>query len=59
MEPKVGDKMKANPQLTGLNAWVEGQVIDVEHNPFIGLVISIKDELGRIFFGQIKYFQPA
>ena len=58
MEPKVGDKMKANPQLTGLSAWIEGKVIDVEHNPFIGLVISIKDELGRIFFGQIKYFQP-
>ena len=51
--------MKANPQLTGLSSWIEGQVIDVEHNPFIGLVISIKDELGRIFFGQIKYFQPA
>lgn len=59
MEPKIGDKMKANPQLTGLSSWIEGQVIDVEHNPFIGLVISIKDELGRIFFGQIKYFQPA
>lgn len=57
MEPKVGDRMKANPQLTGLDNWVEGQVIDVEHNPFTGLVISIKDQLGRIFFGQVKYFQ--
>lgn len=57
MEPKVGDRMRANPQLTGLDNWVEGQVIDVEHNPFTGLVISIKDQLGRIFFGQVKYFQ--
>ena len=57
MEPKIGDKMKANPQLTGLNKWVTGSVIDIEHNPFKGLVIAIKDELGRIFFGQIKYFQ--
>ena len=57
MEPKVGDRMKANPQLTGLDNWVEGQVIDVEHNPFTGLVIPIKDQLGRIFFGQVKYFQ--
>ena len=57
MEPKVGDRMKANPQLTGLDNWVEGQVIDVESNPFTGLVISIKDQLGRIFFGQVKYFQ--
>ena len=57
MEPTIGDKMKVNPQLTGLNKWVTGSVIDIEHNPFKGLVIAIKDELGRIFFGQIKYFQ--
>ena len=57
MEPKIGDKMKVNPQLTVLNKWVTGSVIDIEHNPFKGLVIAIKDELGRIFFGQIKYFQ--
>jgi len=49
--------MKVNPQLTGLNSWVTGLIIDIEHNPFKGLVIVIKDELGRIFFGQIKYFQ--
>ena len=54
MEPKLGDIMKVNPSLTGLNDWIEGQVIDVEHNPFMGLVISIKDNLGRIFFGQSK-----
>ncbi|MCH5176974.1 MAG: hypothetical protein J1F25_03045 [Prevotellaceae bacterium] len=56
MEPKIGDKMKASPQLTALSEWVEGEVIDVEHNPFVGLVISIKDQLGRIFFGQSRYF---
>lgn len=59
MEPKLGDMMKANPSLTGLTDWIEGQVIDVEHNPFMGLVISIKDNLGRIFFGQSKYFKIA
>ena len=56
MEPKIGDKMKASPQLTALSDWVEGEVIDVEQNPFTGLVISIKDKLGRIFFGQSRYF---
>lgn len=35
MEPKLGDMMKVNPSLTGLTDWIEGQVIDVEHNPFI------------------------
>ena len=56
MEPKVGDRMQVSPQLTAQPDWVEGEVIDVEHNPFLGLVISIKDKLGRIFFGQIRYF---
>ena len=50
--------MKASPQLTAQPDWVEGEVIDVEQNPFLGLVISIKDKLGRIFFGQSRYFLP-
>ena len=37
-------------------SYTEGEVIDVEKNPFQGLVISIKDKLGRIFFGQSRYF---
>ena len=56
MEPKIGDRMKASPQLTAQPDWVEGEVIDVEQNPFLGLVISIKDKLGRIFFGQSRFF---
>jgi hypothetical protein len=56
MEPKIGDKMKVSPQLTAQPDWIDGEVIDVEHNPFTGLVISIKDKLGRIFFGQSRFF---
>ena len=55
---KNGDKAKVSPAITGLNEWVEGVVIDVEENPFLGIVISIKDEIGRIFFGEEKYFLP-
>lgn len=57
MEAKKGQIAKASPQLTGLEDWVEGVVIDVEKNPFLGVVIAIKDNLGRIFFGEEKYFQ--
>ncbi len=56
---KTGEKAKVSPKLTGLNEWVEGVVIDVEKNPFKGVVIAIKDKLGRIFFGEIKYFKTA
>lgn len=54
---KKGEKAKADPKLTGLNEWVEGTVIDIETNPFKGMVIAIKDGLGRIFFGEEKYFR--
>ena len=54
-----GDKVKASPKLTGLDTWVEGEIIDIEQNPFKGIVIAIKDKLGRIFFGEEKYFLPA
>lgn len=59
MEPNLGDKMKVSPELTGLDHWIQGEIIDVEHNPFMGLVLAIKDNLGRIFFGQSKYFAYA
>lgn len=54
--PAIGDRMKVSPQLTAQPDWIDGEVIDVEQNPFTGLVISIKDKLGRIFFAQSRYF---
>ena len=56
MEPKIGDRMKVSPQLTSQADWVEGEVIDVEHNPFMVVVISIKYKLVRIFFGKRRFF---
>lgn len=54
---KTGDKAEVDPKLTGLDEWVEGTVIDIEKKPFRGLVIAIKDKLGRIFFGEEEYFK--
>lgn len=56
---KTGDIAKVSPSITGEANWIEGEVIDVEKNPFKGIVISIKDKLGRIFYGEEKYFLPA
>ncbi len=56
---KTGDIAKASPNITGEADWIEGEVIDAEKNPFKGIVISIKDKLGRIFYGEEKYFLPA
>ena len=56
---KEGDKAKVSPSVTGLSEWIEGTVIKVRRNPFLGIEIAVKDNLGRIFFGEEKYFQHA
>jgi hypothetical protein len=56
---KKGDKAKVSPELTGENEWINGEVIDIEKNPFSGIDVAIKDRLGRIFFGEAKYFLPV
>lgn len=56
---KIGDKAIVSPELTGEKFWIVGEVIDVEQNPFEGIVISIKDELGRIFFGKEEHFDSV
>lgn len=52
---KIGDIVKASPELTHLNDWVTGVIFNIIKNPFLGDEIAIKDEQGRIFFGE-KYF---
>ena len=54
---KVGERVKVSPDLTGLYAWYEGIIVDIENNRFNGIVISIKLDDGRIFFGQERFFQ--
>jgi hypothetical protein len=54
---KEGQKAKVSPELTGLGEWIEGLIIKIRNNPFIGVEIAIKDSFGRIFFGQEKYFK--
>ena len=54
---KVGERVTVSPDLTGLDAWYEGIIVDIENNRFNGIVISIKLDDGRIFFGQERFFQ--
>ncbi len=55
---KVGDKVLVSPDLTMLADWTPATVIEVENNPFIGIVISAKTDKGVIFFGQEDLFKP-
>lgn len=56
---KLGDRVIVAPAVTGLDEWINGTIIDVKKNPFLGTVIAIKDKMNRIFFGEEKYFKPA
>ncbi len=56
---KVGDLVKASPRLTGKEEWVEGFIIDIEDNPFKGIVIYIRDEHGVVTMGEERYFEPV
>ena len=56
---KVGDIVEVSPGLTLLKEWISGIVIKIFKNPFIGDEIAIKDDQGRIFFGEKEFFKPS
>ena len=56
---KIGDKAKIDPRITGLKNWVEGVIIKISKNPFLGTEIAIKDDKGVIYFEVEKYFKPV
>ena len=47
-----------SPDLTHQSSWINGEVIDVENNSFVGIVISARTPDGIIFFGRSDMFQP-
>lgn len=55
---KIGNKVLISPDLTRLPDWVEGTVIEVENNTFVGVVISAETKDGDVFFGKEDLFKP-
>lgn len=55
---KVGDKVFISPDLTHLPDWIEGRIIEIENNTFLGVVISAETEDGNVFFGKKDLFKP-
>lgn len=50
MHVKVGDNVLISPEVTNKDSWEMGKVIEVEANPFVGIVISAKTKEGEVFF---------
>ena len=40
-----------------IGGWLEGTIIDVENNSFNGIVLTVKSDDGRMFFGQLCFFR--
>lgn len=57
MKVKVGDDVMISPEVTNKDDWEKGKVIDVEANPFIGIVISAKTDDGEVFFERENLFK--
>jgi len=57
MNFEINEKSRVSPELSGLEKWVDGIVIKIFKNPFLGEEVAIKDDQGRIFYGEKKYFK--
>lgn len=55
---KIGDLVHISPDLTMKDDWVNGKVIDIKDNSFVGVVVSAKTDKEVIFFGREEFFNP-
>ena len=56
---KKGDNVMISPEVTHKDGWTEGMVIEVENNPFVGIVISVRTADGDIFFEKECMFRKV
>ena len=54
-----GDKVMISPEVTMKGDWTPATVIEVEQNPFVGVVISAKTDDGIIYFNRESLFKLA
>lgn len=54
---QIGDSVLISPNLTMREIWINGVVIDVENNPYRGIVISAQTTDGNIFFSVEEDFK--
>ncbi|WP_457272649.1 hypothetical protein [Pedobacter sp. UYEF25] len=53
----IGEKAKVNPVLSGLSDWLEGVIIKIFKNPFLGEEVAVRDDKEQIYYGEKKYFK--
>ena len=54
---KIGDSVSISPQVTDRTDWINGVIIEIEKNPFAGIVITAKSDDGEVFFEKEDLFR--
>ena len=54
---KKGDTVLISPEVTHQIDWIEGTIIEVEDNPYVGTVIVAQTKDGDVFFERESLFK--
>ncbi|WP_276727947.1 transcriptional regulator [Capnocytophaga granulosa] len=47
---KKGDTVLISPEVTHQIDWIEGTIIEIEYNPYVGIVLFVQTKDGDVFF---------
>lgn len=47
---KKGDIVLISPEVTHQIDWIEGTIIEIEDNPYVGIVLFVQTKDGDVFF---------
>ncbi len=56
---KVGDRVWVSPQVTNRIEWVQATITEVQNNPFVGIVITVKTDDNTYFFEKQDMFKST
>ena len=55
---KKGYIVLISPELTHQIDWIEGTIIEIEKNPYVGIVLVVETKNGDVFFEREALFKP-
>ena len=47
---KKGDTVLISPEVTHQIDWIEGTIIEIEDNPYVGIILFVQTKDGDVFF---------
>ena len=56
---KKGDIVLISPEVTHQIDWIEGTIIEIEDNPYVGIVLIVQTTDGDVFFERECLFKSV